>query len=109
MAGKEASMALDKPSSSEEEYFAKQEAEKRKKLAEVKLAQVSQTEKERLKKEHWMRCPKCGMELQTIDYREVAIDKCFSCGGIYLDDGELEKIAGMKSNLLQGIASLFKG
>ena len=56
-----------------------------------------------------MRCPKCGMELQTIEYRAVAIDKCFSCGGLYLDDGELEKIAGTKSNLFQGIANLFKG
>ena len=102
-------MALDKPSSSEEEYFAREEAEKRKKLAQTKLAQVSTAEKERLKKEHWMRCPKCGMELQSIDYREVTIDKCFSCGGIFLDDGELEKIAGKKSNLFQGIANLFKG
>ncbi|OGQ04649.1 MAG: hypothetical protein A2W61_00515 [Deltaproteobacteria bacterium RIFCSPLOWO2_01_44_7] len=102
-------MALDKPSTSEEEYFAKLEVEKKKKLAETRVTKVSQTEKEQLKKEHWMRCPKCGMELQTIEYRAVAIDKCFSCGGLYLDDGELEKIAGTKSNLFQGIANLFKG
>ncbi|MBI4124393.1 MAG: zf-TFIIB domain-containing protein [Deltaproteobacteria bacterium] len=102
-------MTLEKPSSTEEEYFARMEAEKKKKSADAKRAQMSQTERERLKKEHWMRCPKCGLELQSIDYRGVTIDKCFHCGGIYLDDGELEKLAGQKSRLLQNIAELFKG
>lgn len=102
-------MAIDKPSSSEEEYFARQEAERRKKAAEAKAAQISQAERERLKREHWMRCPKCGFELQSIVYRGVIIDKCFNCGGIYLDDGELEKLAGKKGSLLQGVADLFKG
>lgn len=102
-------MTLDKPSSAEEEYFAREEAERRKKLAETKAAQVSQTERERLKQEHWMHCPKCGLELQSIDYRGATVDKCFNCGGIYLDDGELEKLAGKKGSLLQGIADLFKG
>lgn len=50
-----------------------------------------------------------GFELQSIDYRSVTIDKCFNCGGIYLDDGELEKLAGKKGSLLQGIVDLFKG
>ncbi len=102
-------MVAEKPSSAEEEYFAKQEAEKRKKLAEVALAKISEAEKERLKKEHWMRCPKCGMELHTIDYLSVSIDKCFHCLGIYLDDGELEKIIRKKGFSLQGIVDLFKG
>lgn len=102
-------MALDKPSSAEEEYFAREEAEKKKKLAEAMQTKISQAERERLKKEHWMHCPKCGLELQSIGFKGVTIDKCFSCGGIYLDDGELEKIAGTKSNLFQSIAKLFKG
>jgi len=40
-----------------------------------------------------MHCPKCGMTLQTITYRGVEVDRCFSCNGTWLDEGELEKIA----------------
>ena len=41
-----------------------------------------------------MKCGKCGYDLQTIRWRNVDIDKCFRCGVILLDDGELEKLAG---------------
>ncbi|MCH9683390.1 MAG: zf-TFIIB domain-containing protein [Deltaproteobacteria bacterium] len=41
-----------------------------------------------------MRCPKCGMPLDEITFRGVKVDKCFGCGGVYLDDGELEELAG---------------
>jgi Zn-finger nucleic acid-binding protein len=33
------------------------------------------------------------MELKEIGFRGVQVDRCFSCGGTYLDAGELEKIA----------------
>ena len=48
----------------------------------------------RLKDLHWMRCAKCGAELQEVEFKGVKVDKCFSCGGVYLDDGELEQLAG---------------
>lgn len=102
-------MSLDKPSSSEEEYFAKLEAEKKQKLAKTQQAKISEEEKERLKREHWMRCPKCGLELQPVVFRGVTIDKCFHCGGVYLDDGELEKLAGKDNPFFQSIAAIFKG
>jgi hypothetical protein len=41
-----------------------------------------------------MHCPKCGADLTEIDFRGVKVDKCFACGGIYLDDGELEQLVG---------------
>lgn len=97
-----------KPSSGEAEFFAREEAEKAKRLIEGKNKEIAQEEKERLKKLHWMRCPKCGMELSTILFKGVAIDKCYNCNGVYLDDGELEKLAGKESSFLEGVASLFK-
>ena len=41
-----------------------------------------------------MRCPKCGSQLSEVQFRLVKVDKCFTCGGVYLDDGELEQLTG---------------
>ena len=54
---------LDKPSKAEDEYFARQELERRKKWAKEQAANMAAAEKENLKKAHWMKCPKCGMDL----------------------------------------------
>lgn len=97
-----------KPSTPEEEYFAREEAEKKKRLQQKKQNEMEAQEKESLKKLHWMHCPKCGMELEPILFKEVTIDKCFGCRGVFLDDGELEKIAGGESSFMKGLMSLFK-
>jgi Zn-finger nucleic acid-binding protein len=58
-----------------------------------------------------MKCPKCGYDLETIKWRNVDIDKCFRCGVIALDDGELETLAGSEQpgGLLSSFKGLFKG
>ncbi len=102
-------MSPVKPSSKEEEYHLRQEAEKLKARAEKVRRETEQAEQERLKQLHWMRCPKCGMELSEIGYRGIQLDKCFCCGGVYLDDGELEQIADSPDDqgLFKGLTRLF--
>ena len=104
-------MSPVKPSEKEEEYFLRKEAEKLKAHAEKVRKEMEEAERARLKELHWMRCPKCGMEMKEITYRGVQIDKCFSCGGIYLDDGELEQVASQESKggILYGLKRIFTG
>lgn len=83
----------DKPSKAEDEYFARQELERRKKWAQEQAAKMATEEKERLKKQHWMKCPKCGMDLAEIELQGVKVDQCANCGGIFLDAGEINQIA----------------
>ena len=83
----------DKPSMSEEEYFAREDALKKRKLALEQQRQLAETRKEELKKLHSMHCPKCGMDLQAINFRGIEVDHCFNCGGYFLDAGEMEKLA----------------
>lgn len=101
-------MTLKKPSESEEEFFAREEAAKQKKLAIERARALAQAEREELKQRHWMRCPKCGMELKTVTFKEVAIDRCFSCHGTWLDEGELERLTGKEPGLLGRIAAVFR-
>ncbi len=78
----------------EDEYILRQELEKKREAVLQKQAELADEEKKQLQALHWMRCAKCGAELQEVEFRGVKVDKCFSCGGVYLDDGELEQLAG---------------
>ena len=97
-------------SDKEEEYFLRKEAEKLKAMADKHRAELEEAERKRLQELHFMRCPKCGMELSEIEFREVKIDKCMSCGGVWLDDGELDQVAAQDSEdgLLKRFSGIFK-
>lgn len=99
---------VKKPSELEEEYMARMEYEKRKKLEEEKHRKLAEDEKKRLKDLHYMRCPKCGMELIEIDYKEIKVDKCSECEGIWLDAGELEAVSRLEKTGLDKLFSVFK-
>jgi protein-arginine kinase activator protein McsA len=89
---------IEKPSTAEEEYFARENAERLRKIAHEQRARLAEAQRNELRKQHWMRCPKCGMELKEVRHRDLLIDKCFSCGGTYLDAGELEKLSRPESH-----------
>lgn len=101
-------MSIKKPSDSEEEFFAREEAARQQKAAIERARTIAQVEREELKRTHWMHCPKCGMELKTLTYREISIDRCFSCHGTWLDEGELERLTGKEPGLLGKIAAVFR-
>lgn len=39
-----------------------------------------------------MECLRCGKKLVNIEVNGIVIDKCMSCGGVWCDPGEMEKI-----------------
>lgn len=100
----------DKPSSPEDEYFARESILKQYKLAQEQAAKRKVEEAEALRQAHYMKCPKCGNDLQAINYRNVELDKCFTCNGLWLDDGELEKLAGAeeKHGIITSIVNAFR-
>lgn len=97
-----------KVSEQEEEYFARLEYEKKKKIEEERQRLLAEEEKKRLKELHYMRCPKCGMQLVEIDYKSIKLDKCTSCEGIWLDAGELEAVSKLEKGGLDKLFSVFK-
>ncbi len=71
----------------EDEYFARLEFERKKKLLEEQQKTMQSAEKQKLKELHWMRCPKCGMEMVEIDFEGIRVDKCSACLGVFFDNG----------------------
>ncbi len=94
-------------SEKEEEYFARKEFERRQKVEAEKQKQMQETEKQRLKELHHMRCPKCGMQLIEIYYNGIHTDKCSECGGIWLDVGEFETLSKAEPSIFNGLFRIF--
>ena len=98
---------IDKPSKAEDEYFARQELERRKKWAQEQAAKMATDEREKLKQLHFMKCPKCGMDLKEIELHGVKVDQCSNCGGIFFDAGELDQMS-KKEGVAGKIFSIFR-
>jgi len=98
-----------KPTQSEAEYYAREEFDRRKTLEIDKRTAMEAEEKKQQQELHYMRCPKCGMQLIEIDYRGIEIDKCSECEGVWLDAGELQVVSKMEKRGLEMLFSVFTG
>ena len=95
-------------SQAEVEFFAKEEVEKRHRLHELhKRDSEAQANLER-RKQHHMKCGKCGGNLKTIRMGFVDVEECQDCGALLLDKGELEKIKASDNPLFKALTEIFK-
>jgi uncharacterized protein with PIN domain len=95
-------------SEKEDEYIARMEFERKKRIEEENHKTLALAEKTRLKGLHFMRCPKCGMELIEIEYKGVKIDECSECRGIWLDAGEFSVVSKLEKSALDKFFSIFQ-
>jgi len=96
-----------KPTEKEEAYFIRREFEKAKKVEKQHQNLLKTEEHLKLKDLHHMQCPKCGMQLVEVDYREIMIDKCTACDGVWLDAGELDMVVQLERSSLVKLFELF--
>lgn len=90
---------FEKPSNTEDEFFAREDIEKLRRLAMKHADKMEAAEREQLKALHHMHCPSCGMPLQPLKHGKVEVDACFNCGGIFLDKGELEELVQQRESV----------
>lgn len=103
-------MAQDKSKRAEDEFIAKEEAEKTKRLKEQLKEEHLEEQREQTKAVCYMKCPKCGGDLNEVTFRGIKIDRCLNCDGVWLDEGELEKLAGDEdSSTIGNIISIISG
>jgi len=107
-------MPREKPSKSEDDYFAAEEVEAKRKLAFQQGQQLAKQQQEALKQQHWMKCPKCGFDLHELTEGQVQLATCFNCHGVWMDAGELQKVRAQAHQeerptpLVSSILNLFK-
>ena len=89
----------------EEEYFRRRDKESLQRLREAIKEQASQRSEEPIT----MDCPRCTGRLHAEVYDEVNIDRCDTCGGVWLDAGELEQIISAESGSGRWFHALWPG
>ncbi len=96
-----------KPTEQEEEYFARLEFERRKKVLEEQESRSTEEERLRILTVARGRCPKCGAELVPVPYRGIELDKCSRCQGVWLDFGELDQVVAEDKGFLGSVRKIF--
>ena len=67
-----------------------------------RLAKETAAERQRLRDQHYMKCPKCGHDLKAENLEGIEIDRCSFCEGFFMDAGELEELFSKKQPERQG-------
>ncbi len=78
----------DHPRRNEDEYFLRQNAE----LVTRLRARLDEERQRQERRAHFMKCPRCGADLQERDVGSVKADVCPECHGLWLDQGEIDLI-----------------
>ena len=81
----------------------------RKKRMEEEELNRSQEELKALKDAHWMKCPKCGHDMENIEIEGVVTDKCSFCEGLYFDHGELQELLQRHDEKKKGVFKTLLG
>jgi protein-arginine kinase activator protein McsA len=72
-------------SHNEDEYFAKENVEKLRRLHQQEVDKLDGAKKAQLKAEFSNRCPSCGLTMQQLpSYQGVTLLRCFQCGGAFV-------------------------
>ena len=91
----------------EQRYFHERDLELLKKKRQELDAARKTAESKARRHEHWMKCPKCGADMQEIEMDGILVDKCGGCEGIYFDRGELELMIEAHKGGLSRLKKLF--
>lgn len=91
-------MTPNKPSKSEDEYFAKEEAE----LLKAQRERARAAAEEATRALHFMKCPKDGHDLVHEEFHGVTVDRCVHCQGIFLDADEIAAVVAHHDPTLLG-------
>jgi len=92
----------DKPSRNEEEYFVRREAEHRARLKQTAEIEARLAER----RSHFMKCPRCGADLQVEHYSGIEVERCSECDGLWFDAGEAARLVEL--NASKGVGGMFR-
>jgi hypothetical protein len=97
-------MSDHSPSRNEDEYFVMKDAE----LIKEQRARLDAERARAERRAHFMKCPKCGADLQEVEFHHLKIDRCPECHGTWLDHGEIEMLEHVDNSAIRSfVRSMF--
>ncbi len=86
-------------STTEDNWFKQHEKEMLQQAARQRDKQLKEAterrgreEFDKLRTAHWMKCPKCGHDMETIHLEDIEVENCTFCEGVYFDRVEIESL-----------------
>lgn len=52
--------------------------------------------------EEILKCPRCNVNMEKLKREDVILDVCNKCGGMWLDKGEIKKLAKIVKKMRRG-------
>jgi hypothetical protein len=103
-------MTTAKPSTLEDEYFVREDAERIRKLHYEEQRRLKDSERETLRKLHQGRCSECGAQLVPEMVADVVVHHCPACGGAFLPRRTWEKLHSLAEphGVVSAILNWFK-
>jgi len=103
-------MTVNKPSTLEDEYFVREDAERLRALHLQEQRRLSAQDKEALRQLHHGRCAECGAQLVPEKVGEIIVHHCPSCGGAFLTKSAWERLhtAAEPHTLMGAVLNWFK-
>jgi uncharacterized protein len=81
-------VTIEKPSRNEDEYFARENAERLKQTRARLEAERAEAER----RTHIMKCPRDGYDLAAATFHGISVERCAHCGGVWFERAELAAI-----------------
>ncbi|MBU4484200.1 zf-TFIIB domain-containing protein [bacterium] len=92
----------------ESKYFSTVELDKIRRMNIKKKEEVESDELKRLKDLHFKKCSACGWDVEEITFKGVTIFKCFSCGGVHMNEETFDTLFSAENGILKSILEIFK-
>lgn len=92
----------------EADYFIREELASKHKLEQENMRRRKKAENDELKALHFMKCSKCGHDLETRRMSYIDIDQCTSCGALVLAPQDVERFIAEEKSILKGLIDFFK-
>ena len=75
-----------------EKELLEQVAQRRTRLMKETAELRGKEELEKIRAPHWMKCPKCGHDMESATLEGIEVEDCTFCKGVYFDRGEIESL-----------------
>jgi ribosomal protein L37AE/L43A len=92
----------------ENDYFMRETLASKHKLEQEHKREQQKTHDQELKALHFMKCPKCGHDLETKRMTYVDVDQCNSCGTLVLAAQDIDRFIAEEKSILKTLIDFFK-
>jgi ribosomal protein L32 len=92
----------------ENEYFMREDLANKHKAEQEKMRQQKKQHDQELQALHFMKCPKCGHDLETKRMSYIDVDQCSSCGAIVLAHDDIDRFVAEEKSILKVLIDFFK-